>query len=46
MNGFLLGKKYPAFYKYEGSLPCSKQPATALYPVPDAFNPCTPILFF
>jgi hypothetical protein len=30
----------------EGSLPCSQEPATSPYPVPDEFIPHPPTLFF
>jgi len=37
-------KNSPPFMEYEDSLPCSQQPATGLYPEPDAFSAQLPTL--
>jgi len=38
-------QEIPPFLEYEGSLPCSQQPATGHYPKPDASSPHFHMLF-
>jgi len=40
-----LGKEFQAFYKPEGSVPCSHGSTTGRYPEPDASSPHLPNLF-